>query len=165
SAIVVGRVLRSHVEGLETVTDVAVEEAIKGDPGFLVQVHVPDGVLGAPSFAGGERVLLLLYRRGDGSFAVNDLQLGAFHFVKGLLLRDEAELVGWDPDGQVHEEDRKSTRLNSSHGSISYAVFCLKKKKDKSINKPMANESVITQRIHGSGTTEDAINVAVKLQS
>src|SRR2546422_11593704 len=27
------------------------------------------------------------------------------------------------------EEDRKSTRLNSSHGYISYAVFCLKKKK------------------------------------
>src|SRR5689334_24368716 len=29
------------------------------------------------------------------------------------------------------EGDRKSTRLNSSHSSISYAVFCLKKKKDK----------------------------------
>src|SRR2546422_4961637 len=29
------------------------------------------------------------------------------------------------------EEDRKSTRLNSSHGYISYAVFCLKKKKKK----------------------------------
>src|SRR5689334_23629658 len=28
-------------------------------------------------------------------------------------------------------EDRKSTRLNSSHSSISYAVFCLKKKKNK----------------------------------
>src|SRR5699024_11765715 len=28
----------------------------------------------------------------------------------------------------AHEEDRKSTRLNSSHVSISYAVFCLKKK-------------------------------------
>src|SRR5438128_2757802 len=27
-------------------------------------------------------------------------------------------------------QDRKSTRLNSSHGSISYAVFCLKKKKN-----------------------------------
>ena len=27
------------------------------------------------------------------------------------------------------EEDRKSTRLNSSHTTISYAVFCLKKKK------------------------------------
>src|SRR5207245_3519258 len=30
----------------------------------------------------------------------------------------------------LREPDRKSTRLNSSHGSISYAVFCLKKKKD-----------------------------------
>src|SRR5438477_9765844 len=29
----------------------------------------------------------------------------------------------------VHELDRKSTRLNSSHMSISYAVFCLKKKR------------------------------------
>src|SRR5438128_3412118 len=32
-------------------------------------------------------------------------------------------------------EDRKSTRLNSSHGSISYAVFCLKKKKKQNKNK------------------------------
>src|SRR5207245_11488258 len=31
----------------------------------------------------------------------------------------------------LEQIDRKSTRLNSSHGSISYAVFCLKKKKDK----------------------------------
>src|SRR5438477_2017534 len=31
------------------------------------------------------------------------------------------------------KEDRKSTRLNSSHMSISYAVFCLKKKKKKKI--------------------------------
>src|SRR2546422_6601164 len=31
----------------------------------------------------------------------------------------------------VLEGDRKSTRLNSSHGYISYAVFCLKKKKRK----------------------------------
>src|SRR5690349_24690586 len=30
-----------------------------------------------------------------------------------------------------HAEDRKSTRLNSSHVEISYAVFCLKKKKKK----------------------------------
>src|SRR3712207_8209717 len=29
-----------------------------------------------------------------------------------------------------HREDRKSTRLNSSHANISYAVFCLKKKKE-----------------------------------
>src|SRR5689334_7864580 len=31
----------------------------------------------------------------------------------------------------IHNRDRKSTRLNSSHSSISYAVFCLKKKKKK----------------------------------
>src|SRR5207245_10663917 len=31
-------------------------------------------------------------------------------------------------NGGWTERDRKSTRLNSSHGSISYAVFCLKKK-------------------------------------
>src|SRR5687768_18351150 len=33
------------------------------------------------------------------------------------------------------EADRKSTRLNSSHGYISYAVFCLKKKKKKKKQK------------------------------
>src|SRR3989449_547628 len=33
--------------------------------------------------------------------------------------------------GSLNSEDRKSTRLNSSHGYISYAVFCLKKKKKK----------------------------------
>src|SRR5690348_18036208 len=35
--------------------------------------------------------------------------------------------------GERHERDRKSTRLNSSHPSISYAVFCLKKKKNTNI--------------------------------
>src|SRR2546422_5012180 len=35
------------------------------------------------------------------------------------------------PSASVPREDRKSTRLNSSHGYISYAVFCLKKKKKK----------------------------------
>src|SRR2546430_3208851 len=30
----------------------------------------------------------------------------------------------------IHDPDRKSTRLNSSHSQISYAVFCLKKKKN-----------------------------------
>src|SRR5690349_25160218 len=33
--------------------------------------------------------------------------------------------------------DRKSTRLNSSHVEISYAVFCLKKKKKKNTNTPL----------------------------
>src|SRR2546430_7825934 len=36
---------------------------------------------------------------------------------------------------RVRVEDRKSTRLNSSHSQISYAVFCLKKKKDTRIRR------------------------------
>src|SRR6266542_4059171 len=40
-----------------------------------------------------------------------------------------AVIVAWDAGMSGREkQDRKSTRLNSSHGSISYAVFCLKKK-------------------------------------
>src|SRR5438128_4190027 len=47
---------------------------------------------------------------------------------------DVAPAQGQGPDRLGDEVagpgDRKSTRLNSSHGSISYAVFCLKKKKN-----------------------------------
>src|SRR2546426_7557124 len=42
--------------------------------------------------------------------------------------------------------DRKSTRLNSSHLVISYAVFCLKKKKKKKYNYPRALPSNNTRR-------------------
>src|SRR5207245_11002624 len=50
----------------------------------------------------------------------------------GIVTHD-AEAVVQRNGGAVHareslQGDRKSTRLNSSHGSISYAVFCLKKK-------------------------------------
>src|SRR2546430_11548248 len=38
--------------------------------------------------------------------------------------------------------DRKSTRLNSSHSQISYAVFCLKKKKNKSLAEYMLATAV-----------------------
>src|SRR2546430_5185488 len=40
-------------------------------------------------------------------------------------------------------QDRKSTRLNSSHSQISYAVFCLKKKKKTDTN------TIITTLLHG----------------
>src|SRR3712207_8725500 len=44
--------------------------------------------------------------------------------------RSEQEREGEKQDEASHDlvEDRKSTRLNSSHANISYAVFCLKKK-------------------------------------
>src|SRR2546422_5671462 len=46
---------------------------------------------------------------------------------EGFGIREVAGAAMYHP--LTHEEDRKSTRLNSSHGYISYAVFCLKKKK------------------------------------
>src|SRR3712207_7308639 len=61
--------------------------------------------------------------------------IGAEHVADGLdTARGEpqllAELLLLFPNARILEdvEDRKSTRLNSSHANISYAVFCLKKK-------------------------------------
>src|SRR6266487_6376248 len=48
-----------------------------------------------------------------------------------------AARLGDAPGADDRREDRKSTRLNSSHPSISYAVFCLKKKKKN--NSPLKN--------------------------
>src|SRR2546430_6489952 len=54
------------------------------------------------------------------------------------LVNGQTSLTTWDRMGYdagsdngvvAHAVDRKSTRLNSSHSQISYAVFCLKKKK------------------------------------
>src|SRR5687768_17763435 len=47
--------------------------------------------------------------------------------------------------------DRKSTRLNSSHGYISYAVFCLKKKKKRSAHQRGGSEKRSCRRGSSSG--------------
>src|SRR5690349_22445225 len=56
-------------------------------------------------------------------------------FAKGAALKDPARLFNSSLEGNTRRaidiQDRKSTRLNSSHVEISYAVFCLKKKKKK----------------------------------
>src|SRR5947209_346332 len=58
----------------------------------------------------------------------------AVYTVDGVLCADNYRKTG---GGHIRadysEEDRKSTRLNSSHANISYAVFCLKKKKIQKI--------------------------------
>src|SRR3712207_8679343 len=53
------------------------------------------------------------------------LRLDRGLFVAAGLVREEVERY---EQHQRDGEDRKSTRLNSSHANISYAVFCLKKK-------------------------------------
>src|SRR5256885_4179816 len=47
------------------------------------------------------------------------------------------------PDRESGRRDRKSTRLNSSHLVISYAVFCLKKKKKRSSEAPQSDHHLM----------------------
>src|SRR5690348_18097062 len=63
----------------------------------------------------------------------------------------EAAIIGvpderWGEVGRaiIALKDRKSTRLNSSHPSISYAVFCLKKKKKKKIKTHLSTHTTKT---------------------
>src|SRR3712207_7765840 len=72
--------------------------------------------LGGPSFAGG--IVPAAHRR---SAAVGRQCPGAGLTLEGIRM----QLVG---ETAAVTGDRKSTRLNSSHANISYAVFCLKKK-------------------------------------
>src|SRR2546427_6384462 len=64
------------------------------------------------------------------------------------LVRAHPLLVHRCPRAHRHrsprERDRKSTRLNSSHSQISYAVFCLKKKK----KRKQRHSPVCSQRYH-----------------
>src|SRR5690625_6256845 len=54
--------------------------------------------------------------------------------IKKIDLNTEQIQINYD------KRDRKSTRLNSSHVAISYAVFCLKKKTKKLIHKTMSSQ-------------------------
>src|SRR3712207_7798981 len=67
----------------------------------------------------------------DTPFLVAELKTGALlGLVFGLGARHGARSAA-DCRTLAQIGDRKSTRLNSSHANISYAVFCLKKKKQK----------------------------------
>src|SRR5438067_9482833 len=59
----------------------------------------------------------------------------AMHGIEPASERSEADQPFTCRRAEPFELDRKSTRLNSSHVSISYAVFCLKKKKKKKKNE------------------------------
>src|SRR5206468_11313861 len=73
----------------------------------------------------------------DGGKNVRIIQARARGYKVGILARGTRNLTledndlsyNWKP--RLFSLDRKSTRLNSSHDQISYAVFCLKKKKKK----------------------------------
>src|SRR5947208_13277137 len=67
-----------------------------------------------------------LFRSGEGLLdRLSDPHRADREDLQGRLVSDH---------GGVLQPDRKSTRLNSSHQIISYAVFCLKKKKKRECN-------------------------------
>src|SRR5207245_7387211 len=80
---------------------------------------------------------LLNGQRAECARLVLDQEAVAGHLPK--LLADDADRDVGRTAGA--ERDRKSTRLNSSHGSISYAVFCLKKKKKKTEDDKSKNNA------------------------
>src|SRR3712207_7787286 len=66
--------------------------------------------------------------KGEGGGRRGEGERGHDHLVaRSDVAEDRGHLEGGG--ARVRQQDRKSTRLNSSHANISYAVFCLKKKK------------------------------------
>src|SRR5947208_6747475 len=91
--------------------------------------------------------------------AADTMKLTARGYHRVLrVARTLADLDGAEKIGRLHlaealsYRDRKSTRLNSSHQIISYAVFCLKKKKKK--NQEKNEEIKQAKRINNSETYE-----------
>src|SRR2546429_704525 len=75
----------------------------------------------------------------------------AFVVDSGEIEAEPAEIIR-------QEQDRKSTRLNSSHGYISYAVFCLKKKKKKYRSR-LRQEPSSPCSLGGKGEGHDSLHV------
>src|SRR2546427_9099859 len=71
------------------------------------------------------------YRKGKLKFELRGHKLQGRWTLVRMRGKDDAKKPAWLLIKE--HEDRKSTRLNSSHSQISYAVFCLKKKKIKCI--------------------------------
>src|SRR2546430_3321096 len=106
------------------------------------QGYVPDLVPGAQvGLASGLMGLMIILGRiggvaiasiglFTGSFVVATIGLGLLELATAIvtLITVDEGRVAAPRDGRSWLQDRKSTRLNSSHSQISYAVFCLKKK-------------------------------------
>src|SRR2546422_3163530 len=77
------------------------------------------------------KVIMLSVLEGE-TYRKAAAKYGADAFLpKGAEISELLSVIGGGARPRGGTQDRKSTRLNSSHGYISYAVFCLKKKKKK----------------------------------
>src|SRR5688572_31115910 len=111
----------------------------------FIMVSVDPSEPGQSTLAASEARYRRLFETAQDAILILDAEqaratiVDANPFVIDLLGYSLNELIGkelWEIGlFSDKEEDRKSTRLNSSHSQISYAVFCLKKKKKKTIKK------------------------------
>src|SRR3712207_7439725 len=74
-----------------------------------------------------ETALVELYRETGEQAYLDQARYFIDRRGHGLLETDRFGPQYWQDHAPIREADRKSTRLNSSHANISYAVFCLKK--------------------------------------
>src|SRR2546430_11771556 len=82
-----------------------------------------------------------LFRSGEVSMIDLEIVIPFGHDPAGIVVKILRKRIGF-------AGDRKSTRLNSSHSQISYAVFCLKKKKTRThMIVAVENSSLCSQHI------------------
>src|SRR5262245_10774677 len=112
-------------------TDVSRRTFIGGSVGALTFAGAPAALAAAqcvtgplPGFLPSRLTVDCASQRNFQVFRKNDAYLGLAGAVSMTFVRSKVEIRIILP-----KQDRKSTRLNSSHLGISYAVFCLKKKK------------------------------------
>src|SRR5690606_24531788 len=126
-------------------------EAVNAHPAPVLALDLPSGLQADTGVAAGAAVRADLtvtfigVKRGlltaDGPDLCGELAFAALTQLP-LAAPAAGERISWHRlqrsgqclparRGNVHKGDRKSTRLNSSHVKISYAVFCLKKKTEK----------------------------------
>src|SRR5207248_7327590 len=103
-------------------------------------LHRAVDVVDTPAPKPGTIRLLLLLNKLDGAlhgYGVTGVTVGGQHL----------QYAPGDVNGGRIKQDRKSTRLNSSHRTISYAVFCLKKKKTIQYTNIHTKTSIIISKI------------------
>src|SRR5689334_24337671 len=87
-----------------------------------------------------------LFRSNPDNLNFGQLQIGQSTTLNAAIGNVGIQALNWKA------EDRKSTRLNSSHSSISYAVFCLKKK-----NETRDLQHQIRRRTAGASTDRSSV--------
>src|SRR3989449_7238015 len=140
------RAVRNHLHSIHAVALANLAEVTSG---LAVTIGLPASARGIPTTLS---ITYLKKARGtltaEARCAIPDASREAEHDFESVISDAAGQVVAratvrW----RIGPSDRKSTRLNSSHGYISYAVFCLKKKKKVHRVKLKRNHIIGRQRL------------------